>query len=65
VGADFEAVVGDWTWGELCLGPEEFKAWSQNLGHDNVLTTFTSYGKILERIAEHLPMSAVEPAPRQ
>lgn len=28
------------------LGPEEFKAWSQNLGHDKVLTTFTSYGPV-------------------
>lgn len=26
--------------------PEEFKAWSQNLGHDHVLTTFTSYGSV-------------------
>ena len=26
--------------------PEEFKAWSQNLGHEQVLTTFTSYGEV-------------------
>ncbi len=25
---------------------EEMKAWSQNLGHENMLTTFTSYGTI-------------------
>lgn len=25
---------------------EEFKAWSQNLGHDKVLTTFLSYGQV-------------------
>lgn len=31
---------------ELCKTPEQFKAWSQNLGHENTLTTFTSYGKI-------------------
>jgi len=31
---------------ETCKTPEEFKAWSQNLGHDNVLTTFTSYGEV-------------------
>lgn len=31
---------------ERCRTPEEFKAWSQNLGHDNVLTTFTSYGQV-------------------
>lgn len=29
-----------------CQTPEEFKAWSQNLGHENVLTTFTSYGEV-------------------
>jgi integrase len=29
-----------------CQSPEEFKAWSQNLGHEQVLTTFTSYGKV-------------------
>lgn len=28
----------------LCQTPEQFKAWSQNLGHEHVLTTFTSYG---------------------
>ena len=26
--------------------PELMKAWSQNLGHDDVLTTFTSYGQV-------------------
>jgi len=31
---------------QLCKSPEEFKAWSQNLGHDKVLTTFMSYGKV-------------------
>lgn len=30
----------------LCKNPEEFKAWSQNLGHSHVLTTFTSYGEV-------------------
>jgi integrase len=32
--------------GELCRTPEEYKAWSQNLGHEHVLTTFTSYGDV-------------------
>lgn len=27
----------------LDLSPEQMKAWSQNLGHADVLTTFTSY----------------------
>lgn len=26
--------------------PEDFKAWSQNLGHGQVLTTFFSYGEV-------------------
>lgn len=30
----------------LCQSPEEFKAWSQNLGHEGVLTTFLSYGEV-------------------
>lgn len=30
----------------LCHTPEEFKAWSQNLGHEKVLTTFSSYGEV-------------------
>ncbi|WP_158752839.1 tyrosine-type recombinase/integrase [Dyella sp. S184] len=30
----------------LCQTPEAFKAWSQNLGHEGVLTTFTSYGSV-------------------
>jgi integrase len=55
-----------------CEGPEEFKAWSQNLGHDNVLTTFTSYGNltqhrqddILERMAERPQESAGTNPPR-
>ena len=31
---------------QLCHTPEEFKAWSQNLGHETVLTTFSSYGEV-------------------
>lgn len=31
---------------KVCKTPEQLKAWSQNLGHENVLTTFTSYGNI-------------------
>jgi len=30
----------------ICKSPEEYKAWSQNLGHENVLTTFSSYGDV-------------------
>jgi integrase len=31
---------------QRCKTPEEFKAWSQNLGHEQVLTMFTSYGAV-------------------
>ncbi len=34
---------------KLCDSPADFKAWSQNLGHEKVLTTLTSYGKIAPR----------------
>jgi integrase len=36
------AMLGERT----CKTPEEFKAWSQNLGHEQVLTTFASYGEV-------------------
>ena len=31
---------------KICRTPEDFKAWSQNLGHEGVLTTFYSYGSV-------------------
>lgn len=30
----------------LCRTPEEMKAWSQNLAHKDMLTTFTNYGEV-------------------
>lgn len=33
----------------ICQTPEEFKAWSQNMGHEGVLTTFFSYGDVQPR----------------
>lgn len=33
----------------VCQNPEQFKAWSQNLGHEGVLTTFLSYGTVAPR----------------
>jgi len=30
----------------LCKDPEAFKSWSQNLGHEGVMTTFFSYGEV-------------------
>lgn len=38
----------------VCHTPEEFKAWSQNLGHEKVLTTFSSYGEVA-----HLRQAAI------
>jgi integrase len=31
---------------QTCRTPEEYKAFSQNIGHEAVLTTFTSYGEV-------------------
>lgn len=34
---------------EICGSTEHLKAWSQNLGHEDVLTTFRSYGEVSTR----------------
>ena len=31
---------------QVCTTPEHCKAWSQNLGHERVMTTLTSYGTV-------------------
>lgn len=31
---------------EHCRTPEDYKCWSQNMGHEDVLTTFSSYGSV-------------------
>ncbi|MCO5792212.1 MAG: tyrosine-type recombinase/integrase [Blastomonas sp.] len=31
---------------QICRNAEDLKAWSQNIGHERVLTTLTSYGKV-------------------
>jgi integrase len=31
---------------EICKSPEQLKAWSQNLGHEKVLTTLVNYGEV-------------------
>jgi len=33
----------------ICKTPEDFKAWSQNLGHEGVMTTFLSYGQVAQQ----------------
>ena len=46
----------------LCGTAEEFKAWSQNLGHEQVLTTFSSYGQVAhERQAQIIRTMAERP----
>ena len=49
----------------LCRDAEQFKAWSQNLGHEGVLTTFLSYGAVAPRrqgqIIQALAMGAAQP----
>lgn len=39
---DTLAILGE----RMCRTPEEFKSWSQNLGHESPLTTFISYGRV-------------------
>jgi len=44
----------------ICKTPEDFKAWSQNLGHEGVMTTFLSYGQVAEhRQSEILKQLAI------
>ncbi len=47
----------------LDLSPEQMKAWSQNLGHADVLTTFTSYGAVpVHRQGELIRTAGMRPA---
>lgn len=48
----------------LNLSPEGMKAWSQNLGHADVLTTFTSYGAVpAHRQGQLIQTAQVQEAP--
>lgn len=47
-----------------CRNPEQFKAWSQNLGHQGVLTTFSSYGAVSEQRQAEL-IKALAECPEQ
>ena len=59
----------------LCRTPEELKAWSQNLGHEGVLTTLRSYGTVTRdrqaqimaslRHAENANLPRLDPQARQ
>lgn len=46
----------------LCRTPEEFKAWSQNLGHESVLTSFYSYGDVSDYKQAELLRKLSKPA---
>lgn len=49
---------------QICQTPEQFKAWSQNLGHEQVLTTFVSYGEVAcQRQGEIINALAVRSSP--
>lgn len=47
----------------VCQSPEEWKAWSQNLGHESEMTTFVGYGhvpghrqaEIMRSLSSHAP----------
>jgi len=55
---------------QRCTTPEQFKAWSQNLGHERVMTTLTSYGNVAPHRQAALirgmdvekPVNSVDPA---
>ena len=56
---------------DLKLDPEALKAWSQNLGHESMLTTFCSYGEIppsrqgeiIRGLARRNSGASIEPPP--
>lgn len=48
----------------VCQTPEEFKAWSQNLGHEGVLTTFYSYGTVAPRRQSEIIRALASPTGR-
>ncbi len=54
---------------QLCQTPEEFKSWSQNLGHEDVLTTLYSYGEVQQHrqgeIIQQLKMPRMSNANKQ
>ena len=48
----------------VCQTPEDYKAWSQNLGHEGVLTTFYSYGTVAPRRQGEIIKELASPASR-
>jgi len=50
---------------QRCETPEKFKAWSQNLGHEKMLTTFMSYGKVDRMRQREIVTSMWNPEPNK
>ena len=48
---------------KTCGTIEAMKAWSQNLGHDGVITTFTSYGTLSRGQQENIMRSLCKVSP--
>jgi integrase len=46
---------------QLCRTQEEFKAWSQNFGHDHVDTTLTAYGEVPRARQAEIMRSLADP----
>jgi len=47
----------------ICQSPEEWKAWSQNLGHESEMTTFVGYGQVPGHRQAEIMRSLSRPAP--
>lgn len=50
---------------DLKLLPEELKAWSQNLGHEQVMTTLTSYGTVSSHRQAQIIRDLAKPRARE
>ncbi len=49
----------------VCRSPEEWKAWSQNLGHESEMTTFVGYGQVPGHRQAEIMRTLYNPQPRQ
>lgn len=45
----------------LCQTPEEWKAWSQNMGHDSEATTFVGYGEVASHRQKEIMTALANP----
>jgi integrase len=49
----------------ICRSPEEWKAWSQNLGHESEMTTFVGYGEVPRHRQAEIMHALASPRPAQ